>query len=77
MKKRCSHNSGWYVQNVWLVADDDILMILADRSRRGSRDDKAVATCNITGCGATRNLYLTAVDFKLGKIRPRQRQEEP
>lgn len=69
--RRCRHEAGWYIREVSLMASSDgsALTILASVPQRGARDDKAVAVCNCS-CGATRNVYLTGVEFTFGKVRP-------
>jgi hypothetical protein len=71
--KPCKHNCGWYISNAQLMVFEDELTILPMPNVSKQRD-KTVAICNC-GCGATRNVYLTSVDFKLGKVRPSRDSE--
>lgn len=71
MAKRCLHASGWYIREASLIAASDgsaLTLLPPNHGTRGTRVDRVRAICN-AGCGASRNVYLTAVDFTFGKIR--------
>lgn len=71
MPKRCLHDAGWYIRDASLIADSDgaaLTLFPPNHGDRGARVDKVRATCN-AGCGASRNVYLTGVEFTFGKIR--------
>jgi hypothetical protein len=73
---KCQHNSGWYVAEASIVCNDDrsALTIFPGKHGRGYRADKVRAVCN-AGCGATRNVYLTSVEFYFGKVRKAEGRE--
>jgi hypothetical protein len=71
MSKRCLHTAGWYIREASLLAASDgatLTLFPPNHGKQGARADKVQAICN-AGCGATRNVYLTAVEFTFGNIR--------